>query len=214
MKLVDILARELKVWPDNNLGNSAALFVAQDRDGMLVTLDPQESPNIIQFNGSNWNRSHWTGGDLLFEVAEDCATAIVTRAEWQAAVDALKAPKVVEWNGEGLPPVGIVCELKSASKFTEGARLEEFPAGTRMLVGGCANFGGHDVAVVCVEGRHFCGTIIPDMLRPIRTPDQIAAEERTKAIDDLVRVTCINRGEAARIYDAGYRKFEIVEGEE
>lgn len=40
---------------------------------------------------------------------------------------------------------------------------------------------------------------------PPPSPEQIAADARTRAIDDLVKVTCINRGEAARIYDAGYR---------
>ena len=119
-------------------------------------------------------------------------------------------PRHATWTGEGLPPVGTVCELKSASKFTEGTRLDEFPAGTRMLVGGRANFGGHDVAVVCVEGRHFCGTIIPEMLRPIRTQEQIAAEERKSAIDELV---CghdheVLRSWATYVYDTlGYRKM-------
>ena len=39
----------------------------------------------------------------------------------------------------------------------------------------------------------------------------LPSEERHAAIDELTKVTCITRGEAARIYDAGYRKFEIVE---
>ncbi|MNP01588.1 hypothetical protein D3C76_934100 [compost metagenome] len=78
-----------------------------------------------------------------------------------------------------------------------------------MLVGGHANFGGHDVAVVCVEGRHFCGTTIPEMLRPIRTPEQIAAEEREAGIMEIERVAMSSgtyKTMAEAIYDAGYRK--------
>lgn len=131
--------------------------------------------------------------------------------------DALKAVEAPAWVGIGIPPDGTVCELRSASKFTEGTRLEEFPAGTRMLVGGRANFGGYDVAVVCVEGRHFCGTIIPEMLRPARTPEQIAAEERHAAIKAMAEIAydatgfATNLTEMGALYDAGFRKFEIVD---
>ena len=110
------------------------------------------------------------------------------------------------WRSTGLPPVGTVCELKCAQKFTEGTRLSEFPEGTVMRVGGHANFGGCDVAVVVVDGRHFTGTCIPSLLRPIRTPEQIAADEREAAIQQIMRDINRGHGVAARVYDQGYRK--------
>jgi len=97
-----------------------------------------------------------------------------------------------EWNGEGLPPVGLPVEWYSDSNtgwqeivvlayHGDDAWIQ--PKGKEsMIVGNIANF------------------------RPVRSPEQIAADERTKAIHELVKVTCISRGEAARIYDAGYRK--------
>lgn len=126
-------------------------------------------------------------------------------------------PAAPEWTGEGLPPVGTVCELSHPQKFTQGTVLEEFPAGTKMLVGGHANFGGADVAVVIVSGRHFTGTTIPSLLRPIRTPEQIEAEERKRVIEEMVygAAGCERDGQNTNaflicgfLYDAGYRKQE------
>lgn len=113
----------------------------------------------------------------------------------------------VTWNGEGLPPVGVDARLKKECKFTEGTRLDSFPAGTDVYVGGHANFGGSDLAVIIVKGRHFCGTIIPELLEPSITPDQIAAEEKQREIQDILAIvgpyweTC-----AEALYEAGYRK--------
>lgn len=41
-----------------------------------------------------------------------------------------------------------------------------------------------------------------------RAVELVEAEKRESAINDLMQTTCISRGEAARIYDAGYRKQE------
>src|SRR3990167_2919510 len=137
-KLVDILARELEVWPDNNLSEASASFVAQDSDGMIVTLDPEETASASQFNGDEWVRSHWTGGDLVFEVADDHQTAIITHAQWQSAVDALKtqSPTLhlqqvgritrgpsLTWPQDDLPPVGTICEYKHVHEWQ---RVEVF----------------------------------------------------------------------------------------
>ena len=74
MKFVDILARELKVWPEG--------------DSPLV----QGSFGQVYICG---------GGPIIIETcrADDWELGEVTRAEWQAAVDVLNAPKVVEWDG-------------------------------------------------------------------------------------------------------------------
>lgn len=227
MKLVDILARELKTWPDNNLVDLSACFVAQDSDGMLVTLDPEEKPNADQFYQGIWARSHWTGGDLLLEVAEDYASAIVTRAEWQAAVDALNAdkcdhshgnkigcpecgelnaPKVVEWDGVGSPQPGCSIEYSIGDGW--------YPCEVRYvlnrddcpgiaLIAWCEHL-GKDQYLSNDRDHRF---------RPARTAEQVAAEEREKGIQEI----CATLGwlnirsdgsaqEAAILYDAGYRK--------
>lgn len=113
------------------------------------------------------------------------------------------------WTGEGLPPVGTVCELSKPQKFTQGTRLEEFPEGTRVLVGGHANFGGSDLAAVIISGTHFTGTTTPALLRQIRTPEQIAEDAKKAHVDIMFKIVTgtpntIYDGVEA-LYDAGCR---------
>ena len=211
-KLVDILARELKEWPMAFGSVYRTEAIAQDLDGGLVRLDHLKQPSPIQFDGEDWCRNCWTGYANCMELSEDYSTAIVTRAEWQAAVDALKAKKAKseslvddyvesqaeryakEWDGVGLPPVGTVCEIKLHAAWTPVEVIAHY-ANQAVIGWNCPE--GENVELRCVGD-----------LRPIRTPKQIAAEEREKFIDELIKVTCIRRGEAGLIYDAGYRKQE------
>ena len=109
-----------------------------------------------------------------------------------------------EWDGKGLPPVGTVCEHADINwepwtKVTIVAHhlIEEDDLLVAVFV--YKNGSSHSS-----EGDHF---------RPLRTPEQIAAEEREKAISemllgypysgsDIVRACC------EYLYDAGYRKVE------
>ena len=219
-KLVDILARELEVWPDNNLSDAAASFVAQDSDGMIVTLDPEETASASQFNRTEWSRGHWTGGDLLFEVADDHQAAIITHAQWQAAVDALKAQsptlhlqqvgritRVPSWVGsqDELPPAGTICEYKHVHEWQ---RVEVFAVKP--------NHNGSETALFTYENGTWCGCAEPSFFRPIRTPEQIAAEERETELNRMVAtVSMLDKGWARKVcaglYDAGYRKLEITD---
>lgn len=183
-KLIDILARELKVWPDQYYQ------IYQDSGGSLHgTLSNDDLEDCAQ-------------EDLPFEpvsIAWDGSDAVVDRAEWQAAVDALNAPKVVEWGGVGLPPVGTVCQYQNS-------------LGSWFMV---------EITAIAKKGICF---IQPDRdgenyackvsskFRPVRTAEQVAAEEREKAIKEI----CIDAGSpemtpgqlkgAEKLYMAGYRK--------
>ena len=101
MKLVDILARELDRWVD--WGDK----IVQDDDGYIVAFEHEAELKCVD--------GDWKGPSCdpicVLDLAEDHKTSIVTRAEWQAAVDALNAPKVVDWDGVGRPPEGTVCGL-------------------------------------------------------------------------------------------------------
>ena len=208
-KLIDILARELKVWPDNSLADFPAMYVAQDDDGMLVTLDPEEKPDVSHLYIGSWSRLHWTGGDLTFEVSDDFKTAIITRTEWQAAVDALNAPKVVEWDGIGLPPVGLDVEIKRGNcTWIDG---DEWQIGkTATVMASFLNSGDIEMASVQFPGGH-CECILARCLSTIRTAEQVAAEEREKAIKEMMQHG-VDAGDStieyscAALYDAGYRK--------
>lgn len=204
MKLVDILALELKVWPEDYSCNYCC----------------QSDSSTEVFFG------HPAGSIFLSERADETKYVEVTRAQWQAAVDALKTENcahlwvgwsdteacelcnktrkvVVEWDGEGLPPVGTVCEWKEKTGFS-------WVKATVLFI--------TDSSVVMQREDGFEWQMLTKrtVFRPIRTPEQIAAEERDKAIDNMIGVVNAGFFDNTRaiygaLYDAGFRKFEIVD---
>jgi len=190
MKLVDILARELKVWPEG------AISVDQS------TADRE----VYAYDGTGHLKQT---GVFLSLSSEDPHTEI-DLAQWQTAVDALKASEnaVPEWNGEGLPPAGIECEVMGGGLPSTAFDWEHC---TILLI----NEGADGKNQVCT--RDFRGDLAiyyPDVdpvyFRPIRTPEQIAAEEREAAIKDmaefLMTISFDDWVTARELYDAGYRK--------
>ncbi len=112
-----------------------------------------------------------------------------------------------QWSGEGMPPVGIVCEVMSNRSGCDWVEC-------RIVA--------HDgeLAVYRTEdGRYDADLELFDnnpkrrLFRPIRTEAQIAAEYREKAIAEMVE-TCAHPGsthtfaDCEALYDAGYRKQE------
>lgn len=178
MKLVDILAAELSEWP------KGVDELEQDNDCGVMKLKSHK--NLT----------------LLSSLADDWEIATVTRAEWQAAVDALSAPKVVGWDGVGFPPVGkSVCEYLGAHQFDKWTVVSIF-----------AHY-GHTVFVDYGDGWR--AETDSSRFRKIRTAEQVAAEEREKAIDEMVYGACGCEPDGGNttafmicgfIYDAGYRK--------
>lgn len=163
-KLIDILARELKVWPDGYAR------LEQSMMGVVLYRVPDGTLPVG-----------------FFTISDNYRTSVVTRAEWQAAVDALNATKVVD----GLPAIGsrvFVYDPEGVLRYGQGEDGEvvahvENTAVIRMSYG-----------LGCFEAR--C----------LRTAEQVAAEERDKVIkeirDDLDVPTAI----AERAYKKGYRK--------
>jgi hypothetical protein len=103
-----------------------------------------------------------------------------------------------EWTGEGLPPVGTVCEYLGAHQYDQWSKVTIFAEWKDLVF---VDFG--DGWRQERDSSRF---------RPIRTPEQIAAEERSIAVSEIVHAVgwpagTIGATEAAeRIYDAGYRK--------
>ncbi|MGU0912365.1 hypothetical protein ACSESF_05180 [Pseudomonas aeruginosa] len=104
------------------------------------------------------------------------------------------------WNGQGLPPVGLMVEWKAGLDhdwqrvtvlaYANGDAWFQPEDGPSFILGNPANF------------------------RRIRTPEQLAAEEREKAIEemrelvgDIDKVPTWSDALAA-LYDAGYRRQE------
>lgn len=178
MKLVDILARELVKWPEGNY------FAWQDYD------------REIRFNHTTRHDFHASilADDHVRSRHVDDPDYGVTRAEWQDAVDALnqseldavlakneqlaaaRAERIPVWNGEGLPPVGLDVEIKRGNcTWIDG---DEWQIGkTATVMASFLNSRDIKMASVQFPGGH-CECILARCLSPIRTAEQVAAEER------------------------------------
>lgn len=122
----------------------------------------------------------------------------------------------VAWIGEGLPPVGTVCAVLNSDLGS--------PTWERCTI----LYSGKHRVIYDSESCEERVAFIEDLkFRPARTPEQIEAEEREKAVQHMVgfireRRMTVSTPEnpkqeatlaAEALYDAGYRKFEIVDGE-
>ena len=107
MKLIDLLVQELPKrggWPEGSLS------ITQDNDGSLCVWDT----NDPHYDGLSWK--HHTGNSLMYfwhgegamPLSSDHKESIVTYWQYKAALYASQKPA---WNGEGLPPVGMRCEI-------------------------------------------------------------------------------------------------------
>lgn len=91
MKLIDLLVQELPKrggWPDG------VKAIEQSVRGYLFDSLHPTAPFLFDCHG--------------FELTDEWRTEIVTREQYEAA---LAASKKVEWDGEGLPPVGCECQI-------------------------------------------------------------------------------------------------------
>lgn len=118
---------------------------------------------------------------------------------WESRKDYCIARPSPPWNGQGLPPVGTVCEMKYCGEWEK----------TEIL---CIGVKHVFIRQIAVTGEAFeCSlNLSACQFRPIRTPEQIAADERKSVIDDLMRLYIEGAsghiGGIAAIYEAGYRK--------
>ncbi|AVQ10293.1 hypothetical protein [Myoviridae environmental samples] len=118
-----------------------------------------------------------------------------------------------EWDGKSIPPVGTTCEVFAPYEPHESWAHHIGRQATIIAHDGVMavyRIDGDDGFIYHALGAGWNGKEYP--FRPIRTPEQIAAEEREKHISDICMIfdrdpnSPTNRNHAARLYDAGYRK--------
>ncbi|OZO23838.1 hypothetical protein [Pseudomonas aeruginosa] len=99
------------------------------------------------------------------------------------------------WDGQGLPPVGTVCEYRHM------IWPEYRPCEIRYI---------SEESLVAYDDAQEQFYRTCDMLfRPLPTPEQIAAEEREKAIEEMCFAEeTLTVRQAKALYDAGYRRQE------
>ena len=107
-----------------------------------------------------------------------------------------------KWSGEGIPPIGTVCEyLKHAKYKTSWIKVKVVFIGENLIV---FEHGAN--------GNEFSEQIADVSFRPIKTPEQIAAEKRSAEIKEMFEIASGFRGFLdiiESLYDAGYRKTEV-----
>lgn len=126
---------------------------------------------------------------------------------WKLVQDRPAEPKQMTWDGEGLPPVGASCETLD----------EDTGDWVAVRVFAHTQIRGKTHAVAQDENDMFFG--LAHDYRLIRTPEQIAAEERDKAACDLFctinwndgvstweKLSTNRKNDYFKAIDAGYRK--------
>jgi len=149
----------------------------------------------IHINWGDYSHFYQIIGDRY--VRENGFYAVISEVKETEGVVVTERPST--WSGDGLPPVGTYIEWLSAQYGWLGGRVV-----------------GHDGMVAVVSHNDGYTGCHAHEIRPIRTPEQIAAEEREKAVDAMVKVWSRTigrfaneeRGLAEVLYDAGYRKVE------
>lgn len=101
------------------------------------------------------------------------------------------------WDGQGLPPVGTVCEYRHM------IWPEYRPCEIRYI--------SEESLVVYDDAQEQFYRTCDMLFRPIRTPEQIAADEREKAVGDMamsIQGVPYQYPTLYALYDAGYRRQE------
>lgn len=127
MKLIDILVEELPKrggWPDG------AECAEQDTDSQLCFSSHVDV--VINSGKTDWLNGKWGGGwsnPYLDELSDDHSTAIVTRAQYEAAL-AAKNDGWIEWAGGECPVPGdtevlVKCKSEGAWDYRCKQRADE-----------------------------------------------------------------------------------------
>lgn len=154
------------------------------------------------------NNAGWVLHDEIRQILGDVPAKLFNNMKpcLQKAIDRYEVdlkPVTPIWNGpeDGLPPVGLEVEWKNVADWE------------KVMILAHGKDQGQQVAVGQMPDDVIMATA--DRFRPIRTAEQLAAEEREAAIDEMAGwagKTALNieqeRRMLGRLYDGGYRKVE------
>ena len=120
--------------------------------------------------------------------------------------NAVKRPEEIknkEWSGEGVPPVGTVCEYSLTGGEWFKCKIMYTLSGSDDCFVAWCDYLGMDQYLTFSSERYKL------QLRKIKTPEQVAEEERLQAIGEMLssvdRYSTL-KGIMCALYNAGYRK--------
>ena len=123
MKLVQLLAKELKEWP-LGLDGDPSIFLTQEGDGWLRSWDDNGE---LSFNGHSWSMKGTIPcedfGMLEENLASDLSKAIITKDQWQAEREKMNKPKWIRHRGGKCPvadDVKVLYRMRSGTITSRG----------------------------------------------------------------------------------------------
>jgi len=161
-----------------------------------------EAAMNIDWSKAPEGATHYAGG-FWYGIVHDSAWRYwPEESEWRKSVYSAEdvrskslfcaRPDPATWNGEGLPPVGIRCIFDGEEGEIVAHVRGDFP-----------------LAIIQFSKGWEAGQA--DDFKPIRTPEQIAAEERDREVAKMLEVADIENSAfhiCLSLYNAGYRKTE------
>lgn len=147
--------------------------------------------------------------DCVSVMANDLKGMAIIQPELDQAQKALADHfRPVEWDGLGMPPVGTVCEVLWNESRVEYLRTKVFGVNEHGQPIHRFDEGPKKYQYQADVLSTASGT---QVFRPIRTAEQVAAEERKAGVDEMMAVFDSNfegcrRDGIEAIWDAGYRK--------
>lgn len=126
----------------------------------------------------------------------------------------IERPKPKPWSGpgDGLPPVGMRFTFKGLKHRNHDYlyALKDWCAGDVVSVVAHVSLQGELSALYWNEHKMTSSTVRSDLLEPVKTPEQLAADKRETAISEIMDVADVDcRVTAARLVDAGFKR-EVV----
>lgn len=193
MTLLELLRQELPKrggWPEG------AVCVVQDNDGQVCFSSRFEGLTLTR-DKTDWLNGEWGGNwsnEFYDVIADDRATAIVTREQYEAT----------GWDGTDLPPIGVAVDYVPGLLAKSSCDDNKPEERTTVHVVSHAQYPNNGDKVVIAtwlteKGCMRASVFSPRCLRPLRT-------EAERAIDEMVQLSGVSTGAAKILYDAGYRK--------
>lgn len=140
--------------------------------------------------------------DLCFAWRTDDSSWVQIKNKW-AKNSWEPLPKAAQWDGEGLPPVGVDCEFRSEADGEYWCPAKVTHIGTHWVLFTYTHpKNGAEEAGVNYQKL---GNRLTDYLRPIKTAEQLAAEQREAEVRLIAVKVNVVLPVAERIYDAGLR---------
>ncbi len=169
---------------------------------MKTEIDWSKAPEWAKKLGTNPHGENAWLGDEGYSYLLGNGGVVSWSYETAFAYTAFKIIEVrpAEWSGEGLPPVGTVCDIKIKGVSVWCPAKILFCQDNALVISWRAEGVAHPTTLDSVE------------IRPIRTPEQIAEDEKQRAVSEMEAqiakwgLASDYNGMCQALYDAGYRK--------